>query len=127
MLEQTANAVRQQMVNHEAKRLEKHVEQVLSDIGNNNDKLEKLLTGRRVTLAEDLKKEQDTSHHMERMKKNHENSVKDLQMRLDEAEQVALKGGKKQVQKLEAKIREVEGELESEHRRNAEHTKVRAS
>ena len=56
MLEQTANAVRQQMVNHEAKRLEKHVEQVLSDIGNNNDKLEKLLTGRRVTLAEDLKK-----------------------------------------------------------------------
>lgn len=45
-------------------------------------------------------------------------------MRLDEAEQVALKGGKKQVQKLETKIREVEAELEAEQRRTAEHTKV---
>merc|ERR1712050_466267 len=33
-----------------------------------------------------------------RKKKNMETSVKDLQLRLDEAEQVALKGGRKQVQ-----------------------------
>lgn len=57
-------------------------------------------------MAEELKKEQDTSSHLERMKKNMEQTVKDLQMRLDEAEQVALKGGKKQVQKLEARVRE---------------------
>lgn len=61
-------------------------------------------------MAEELKKEQDTSAHLERMKKNMEQTVKDLQMRLDEAEQIALKGGKKQVQKLEARVREeVEG------------------
>jgi hypothetical protein len=30
--------------------------------------------------------------------------VKDLQHRLDEAEQLALKGGKKQIQKLEARV-----------------------
>ena len=41
-------------------------------------------------LAEDLKKEQDQSSHLERMKKNQENSVKDLQLRLDEAEQVKI-------------------------------------
>lgn len=56
-------------------------------------------------MAEELKKEQDTSAHLERMKKNLEATVKDLQQRLDEAEQVALKGGKKEIQKLEAKVR----------------------
>ena len=56
-------------------------------------------------MAEELKKEQDTSSHLERMKKNMEQTIKDLQMRLDEAEQIALKGGKKQVQKLEARVR----------------------
>lgn len=55
-------------------------------------------------MAEELKKEQDTSAHLERMKKNMEQTIKDLQMRLNEAEQIALKGGKKQVQKLEARV-----------------------
>ena len=56
-------------------------------------------------MAEELKKEQDTSAHLERMKKNLDQTVKDLQHRLDEAEQLALKGGKKQIQKLEARVR----------------------
>uniref|UniRef100_A0A673G6R5 Myosin-7 n=1 Tax=Sinocyclocheilus rhinocerous TaxID=307959 RepID=A0A673G6R5_9TELE len=55
-------------------------------------------------MAEELKKEQDTSAHLERMKKNMEQTIKDLQHRLDEAEQIAMKGGKKQVQKLEARL-----------------------
>ena len=33
-----------------------------------------------------------------------EQTIKDLQMRLDEAEQIALKGGKKQIQKLETRV-----------------------
>jgi len=56
-------------------------------------------------MAEELKKEQDTSAHLERMKKNLEVTVKDLQHRLDEAENLALKGGKKQLQKLEARVK----------------------
>lgn len=55
-------------------------------------------------MAEELKKEQDTSAHLERMKKNLEVTVKDLQHRLDEAENLAMKGGKKQLQKLEARV-----------------------
>lgn len=58
-------------------------------------------------MAEELKKEQDTSAHLERMKKNPEVTVKDLQHRLDEAESLAMKGGKKQIQKLEARVRSV--------------------
>lgn len=56
-------------------------------------------------MAEELKKEQDTSAHLERMKKTLEQTVRELQARLEEAEQAALRGGKKQVQKLEAKVR----------------------
>ena len=55
-------------------------------------------------MAEELKKEQDTSSHLERMKKNLEVTVKDLQHRLDEAENLAMKGGKKQLQKLEGRV-----------------------
>ncbi len=55
-------------------------------------------------MAEELRKEQDTSAHLERMKKNLEVTVKDLQHRLDEAENLAMKGGKKQLQKLEARV-----------------------
>ncbi|KAI1229527.1 Myosin-7, partial [Lamprotornis superbus] len=74
-------------------------------------------------MAEELKKEQDTSAHLERMKKNMEQTIKDLQLRLDEAEQLALKGGKKQLQKLEGRVRELENELEAEQKRNAESVK----
>merc|ERR1711877_94341 len=74
-------------------------------------------------MSEELKKEQDQCQHLERMKKNMESTVKELQVRLDEAEQVALKGGRKQVQKLEARMRELENELDSEQKRTAESIK----
>ena len=75
-------------------------------------------------MAEELKKEQDTNAHLERMKKNVETSLKALQQRLDEAEQVALKGGKKQVQKLESRVRELESDLSNEAKRTAEGQKA---
>ncbi|NXP39383.1 MYSS protein, partial [Leiothrix lutea] len=54
------------------------------------------------------------------MKKSLEQTVKGLQHSLDEAEQLALKGGKKQIHKLDAKIRELEAELEEERKQTAE-------
>merc|ERR1712036_175374 len=95
------------------------VEESVSEGRNAEDKAKKAITDAAM-MAEELKKEQDQSSHLERMKKNMETSVKDLQLRLDEAEQVALKGGRKQVQKLEARLRELENELDSEQRRSAE-------
>merc|ERR1711997_1381892 len=95
------------------------VEESISECRNAEDKAKKAITDAAL-MAEELKKEQDQSQHLERMKKNMESSVKDLQLRLDEAEQVALKGGRKQVQKLEARMRELENELDSEQRRTAD-------
>merc|ERR1711972_1299027 len=98
------------------------VEEAISECRNAEEKAKKAITDAAL-MAEELKKEQDQSQHLERMKKNMEASVKDLQLRLDEAEQVALKGGRKQVQKLEARMRELENELDSEQRRTADSIK----
>ncbi|KAJ8793743.1 hypothetical protein J1605_003554 [Eschrichtius robustus] len=102
--------------------LQSEVEDASRDARNAEEKAKKAITDAAM-MAEELKKEQDTSAHLERMKKNLEQTVKDLQRRLDEAEQLALKGGKKQMQKLEARIRELECELEAEQKKNAESVK----
>merc|ERR1711879_1073220 len=54
---------------------------------------------------------------LDRDKKLLEAQVKDAQARLDEAEQTALKGGKKAIAKMETRIRELESELDAENRR----------
>uniref|UniRef100_A0A8C0M8C8 Myosin heavy chain 3 n=1 Tax=Canis lupus familiaris TaxID=9615 RepID=A0A8C0M8C8_CANLF len=82
--------------------LQSEVEDASRDARNAEEKAKKAITDAAM-MAEELKKEQDTSAHLERMKKNMEQTVKDLQHRLDEAEQLALKGGKKQIQKLETR------------------------
>ncbi|KAG7270735.1 hypothetical protein CRUP_009815, partial [Coryphaenoides rupestris] len=85
--------------------LQNEVEEAVQECRNAEEKAKKAITDAAM-MAEELKKEQDTSAHMERMKKNMEQTIKDLQHRLDEAEQIAMKGGKKQVQKLEARTEE---------------------
>ncbi|NWT94350.1 MYH7 protein, partial [Urocynchramus pylzowi] len=99
--------------------LSNEVEDAVQECRNAEEKAKKAITDAAM-MAEELKKEQDTSAHLERMKKNMEQTIKDLQMRLDEAEQIALKGGKKQIQKLEARVRELEGELDVEQKKMAE-------
>ncbi|XP_053551783.1 myosin-4-like [Bombina bombina] len=103
----------------DAAQLQSEVEEAVQEARNAEDKAKKAITDAAL-MAEELKKEQDTSAHLERMKKNLEQTVKDLQHRLDEAEQLALKGGKKQLQKLEARVRELENELDNEQKRGAE-------
>ncbi|XP_007195237.2 dynamin-like 120 kDa protein, mitochondrial isoform X6 [Balaenoptera acutorostrata] len=56
MLAITANTLRQQLTNTEVRRLEKNVKEVLEDFAEDSEKKVKLLTGKRVQLAEDLKK-----------------------------------------------------------------------
>merc|ERR1712029_958462 len=71
-------------------------------------------------LADELRAEQEAAMMLERDKKLLEAQVKDAQARLDEAEQQALKGGKKAMAKMETRIRELESELDAENRRFAD-------
>ncbi|KAE8291364.1 Myosin-7 Myosin heavy chain 7 Myosin heavy chain slow isoform [Larimichthys crocea] len=102
--------------------LQTEVEEAVQECRNAEDKAKKAITDAAM-MAEELKKEQDTSAHLERMKKNMEQTIKDLQHRLDEAEQIAMKGGKKQIQKLEARVRELENEVESEQKKSSDAVK----
>merc|ERR1712111_179872 len=74
-------------------------------------------------LAEELRAEQDMAQAYEKDRKLYECQVKDLQQRLDEAETNALKGGKKAMNKMETRIRELESEMEAENRRYGDATK----
>merc|ERR1711937_427145 len=114
----TAFVNQERKIESELMAVKNEVEEAINEARNGEEAAKKALTTAAL-LAEDLKKETDQTQHLERMKKNQENSVKDLQMRLDEAEQVALKGGKKHQQKLETRCRELEAELESEARRSS--------
>merc|ERR1719339_695621 len=71
-------------------------------------------------LADELRHEQEHSSQVEKLRKGLENQLKDFQVRLEEAEAQALKGGKKMIQKLENRVRELKNELDNEQRRHAE-------
>ncbi|KAJ8406976.1 hypothetical protein AAFF_G00292520 [Aldrovandia affinis] len=102
--------------------LQSEVEDAIQESRNAEEKAKKAITDAAM-MAEELKKEQDTSAHLERMKKNMDQTIKDLQHRLDEAEQIAMKGGKKQLQKLEARVKELENEVEAEQKKGVDAVK----
>merc|ERR1719338_101937 len=79
-------------------------------------------------LADELRAEQEAALGFERDRKLLECQIKDVQQRLDEAETNALKGGKKAMNKMESRIRELNSELDAENRRFADaHKNLRKS
>uniref|UniRef100_H2QN23 Myosin heavy chain 15 n=1 Tax=Pan troglodytes TaxID=9598 RepID=H2QN23_PANTR len=100
-------------------RMQKEAEEVEQECQNAEEKAKKAAI-EAANLSEELKKKQDTIAHLERTRENMEQTITDLQKRLAEAEQMALMGSRKQIQKLESRVRELEGELEGEIRRSAE-------
>lgn len=56
MVKVTANALRQQVINREAKRLDKEIKEVLDEIGDDEDKKVQLMASKKVILAEEISK-----------------------------------------------------------------------
>merc|ERR1712122_320794 len=71
-------------------------------------------------LADELRAEQENAQGLEKNRRLREAQIKEMQAKLDEAETNALKGGKKAMNKMETRIRELESELEAESRRQAD-------
>merc|ERR1712036_130637 len=71
-------------------------------------------------MADELRSEQEGAQNIEKNRRLGEAQVKDMQARLDESETNALKGGKKAMNKLETRIRELESEMDAEGRRFAD-------
>ena len=68
-------------------------------------------------LADELRTEQETAQDLEKGRRLLEAQSKDMQQRVDESEANALKGGKKAMNKMETRIRELESEMDAENRR----------
>ena len=71
-------------------------------------------------IADELRQEQEYTQNLEADRKILECQVKEMQQRLDDAETNALKGGKRAMNKMETRIRELESELSAENRRFAD-------
>jgi chromosome segregation ATPase len=76
--------------------------------------------GEVIRQADELKFEQEQSLVNERLRKNLELQVKDLECRLEQAESNSARGGRKITSKLEQRIAELESELEHEQRNTQE-------
>merc|ERR1711994_722003 len=74
-------------------------------------------------IADELRSEQDLAQSYEKDRKLLECRIKDVHQRVDEAETNALKGGKKAMNKMETRIRELESEMDAENRRFADSQK----
>merc|ERR1712203_1346050 len=68
-------------------------------------------------LADELRAEQENAQHAERARRSLDHQGKDMQTKMDEAEQLAVKGGKKVTSRLEQKIKDLESQLDEEQRR----------
>jgi len=71
-------------------------------------------------LADELRAEQENAQHCEKNRRALEYQVKDMQTKLDEAEQLAVKGGRKVTSRLEQKIKDLETQFDDEQRRLVE-------
>ncbi|XP_068914316.1 myosin heavy chain, muscle isoform X33 [Tenebrio molitor] len=103
----------------ELQTLHSDLDELLNEAKNSEEKAKKAMVDA-ARLADELRAEQDHAQTQEKLRKALETQIKDLQVRLDEAEANALKGGKKLIQKLEQRVRELENELDSEQRRHAD-------
>merc|ERR1719221_343580 len=98
------------------------LDEMVSEAALSDDKAKKAMVDA-ARLADELRNEQDMAQGFERNRKLLECQVKDMQARLDDAETNALKGGKKAMNKMETRIRELESEVDAEARRMADSQK----
>jgi chromosome segregation ATPase len=68
-------------------------------------------------LADELRQEQENYKKAESLRKQLEIEIREITVRLEEAEAFAQREGKRMVAKLQARLRDLEAELEAEQRR----------
>merc|ERR1719348_2484675 len=105
-----------------SRRSSSDMDDAITELKNTEEKAKKAASDA-ANLAEELRREQEHAIHVDRLRKQLEVTVAELQGRLDEAEAAALKGGKRIIAKLETRVRELETELDAEQRRHQDTAK----
>merc|ERR1712007_174873 len=88
------------------------IDDMLSQAKNAEEKAKRAMVDA-ARLADELRAEQDHSTSQEKAKRALETQISEVEMRLVEANEVAAKGGRSAMAKLESRIRELEVELGS--------------
>ena len=86
------------------------IDDMLSQAKNSEDKAKKAMVDA-ARLADELRAEQDHSNTQEKAKRALEAQIIEVEQRLAEANEIAAKGGRNAMAKLESRIRELEIEL----------------
>merc|ERR1719384_2468728 len=124
VMEQVADSTLQNQALQSSKRkldsemqtMQADLEEMLTESRIAEDKAKKSMIDA-ARLADELRAEQENAQLAERSRRAMDCQVKDMQTKLDEAEQLAVKGGKKVVSRLEQKIKDLESQLDDEQRR----------
>merc|ERR1719192_473882 len=99
------------------------IDDMLSQAKNSEEKAKKAMADA-ARLADELRAEQDHAGSQEKAKRSLECQILELEQRLAEANEVAAKGGRNAMAKLESRIRELEIELGSVQCRTSENYKA---
>lgn len=75
-------------------------------------------------LAEELRHEQERTQHLQKVKKGQDSQIQELNAKVEEAEQMMLQDGRKLLQKMEAQIKDLELELDTEQKKHMETMKT---
>merc|ERR1712241_872312 len=86
------------------------IDDMLSQAKNSEEKAKKAMADA-ARLADELRNEQDHAGSQEKAKRALETQIIELEGRLAEANEMAVKGGRNAMAKLESRIREMEMEL----------------
>merc|ERR1712038_1563362 len=92
--------------------MQAEIDDMLSQAKNSEEKAKKAMADA-ARLADELRSEQDHAGSQEKAKRALESQIMELEQRLAEANEVAAKGGRNAMAKLESRIRELEIELGS--------------
>merc|ERR1712037_1060650 len=103
----------------ELQTLQADLEEMLCETRIAEDKAKKAMIDA-ARLADELRAEQENAQHSEKNRRSLECQVKGMQTKLDEAEQQAVKGGRKVTSRLEQKIKDLESQFDDEQRRLVE-------
>ncbi|ODM97874.1 Myosin heavy chain, muscle [Orchesella cincta] len=103
----------------ELETLHTDLEEILNEAKSSEEKAKKAMVDA-ARLADELRVEQEFVQSQDKARKAMDGQIKELQQRLEIAENEALKGSKKAIAKLEDRIRAIENELDLEQRRHAD-------
>merc|ERR1711872_1141766 len=109
-------------INSKASAEKRHIEDLVQQAKNSEEKAKKAMVDA-ARLADELRAEQDHVNTQSKAKRSLETQLLELENRLAEANENAIRGGRAAMAKLENRIRELEMELGSVQARTSENAK----